>query len=330
MITIADITLAMLRAELALPAPERGGALFGPAQQPLVTHFIADPSAKTTPTSYTPSDWLIREVPRIEMTTGLQFKGIIHSHPYGAVRPSCADERAMAAYFRRNPQVGDALLPIVQPAPSGDPNGAADFVYWYRACRQNPCHARTQGSGRREPPIGVQRIGSHVLPLARSLEQVCAGLRLQGMSFVISDRLETLQIGGGVHPGLSARDAQDRELHFFVPLGYPDLAPIVLAGSSADGMVSIPVRWNGIVCGLASLDEVVHALVEFWQRGRHGLGSRAADPAVCAARAHPATAIPALQPPPDAGGSSCAESPSRAAAGSPGSDEPLPVASLIQ
>lgn len=135
---ITDIVYAEIHDSIAAHPAERGGALYGPRNYPLVTHFEYDEAGRTSSVSYVPSSRLIANVPRIERETGLQFKGIIHSHPRGLTRPSQGDEQTVGSFFRLNPHLSQMALPIVQPVSPSPGRTATDggrFLHWYRAER---------------------------------------------------------------------------------------------------------------------------------------------------------------------------------------------------
>ena len=98
---------------IAQPQPEQGGALLGPIGQPLISHLIPDPAARTTGASYFPSDQLTSKVQEMERHHNLEFKGIIHSHPGSLDRLSGPDEEALAEGLRINPHMDYFIAPIV-------------------------------------------------------------------------------------------------------------------------------------------------------------------------------------------------------------------------
>ncbi len=110
---ILDEALADIAAALTTHAPERGGALFGPRAQKMVTLFVPDDDAEHHHVTYTPSPALSMKVPRIEQTTGLEYKGIVHSHPGGLDRPSMPDVAAARRALRANVHLPAFLMPIV-------------------------------------------------------------------------------------------------------------------------------------------------------------------------------------------------------------------------
>lgn len=85
---VTDLVYQQIREHLARHQPERGGALYGPKDYPIVTHFEYDFDARTTEVSYVPSPRLIANAPRVEKASGLRFKGIVHSHPRGMIQTS--------------------------------------------------------------------------------------------------------------------------------------------------------------------------------------------------------------------------------------------------
>src|SRR5512145_1152420 len=97
---LADWVLRALDAELGGRPPERGGALLGPRERPLVTHLVPDPDAVVTATTYAPSRRLAARVNELEVEADLELKGIVHSHGSGLDRPSEQDARELAEGLR--------------------------------------------------------------------------------------------------------------------------------------------------------------------------------------------------------------------------------------
>src|SRR5512140_2689294 len=110
---VGDWVLRAIASEIAAHAPERGGALLGPPQRPLVTHFAPDPDAATTSSSYRPSRALDARVKELEVAAGLELKGIVHSHPRGLDRPSDHDLAELATGLRLHGHMARYLAPIV-------------------------------------------------------------------------------------------------------------------------------------------------------------------------------------------------------------------------
>ena len=130
------MVLEDIKRDIAAHRPERGGALYGIKNIPLITHFEYDDAGKTSYASYVPSTQLIANVQRVERETGLQFKGIVHSHPRGLNHPSGGDEKTVQSFFRLNPHYSVIALPIVQEIhPRQDPD-SSECVHWYRVERR--------------------------------------------------------------------------------------------------------------------------------------------------------------------------------------------------
>jgi proteasome lid subunit RPN8/RPN11 len=160
---VGDWVLRAIEAEIAAHPPERGGALLGPPQRLVVTHFAPDPEAATTSASYRPSRALDARVKQLELDEGLELKGIVHSHPRGLDHPSEHDAAELATGLRLNGHMASYLAPIVTGAPEGEleahelalPSGKISFFAGHRtrsgSARVRPCRA-------------------HVVPLLRDLE----------------------------------------------------------------------------------------------------------------------------------------------------------------
>ncbi len=164
---VGDWVLRAIGAEIAAHPPERGGALLGPPQRPLVTHFLADPDAATTSSSYRPSRALDARVKELEAGAGLELKGIVHSHPRGVDRPSDHDATELATGLRLNGHMARYLAPIVTAPIEGElephelplARGKISFFAGYR-----------MRSGEAE----VRACRVRVVPLLGDLERVAA------------------------------------------------------------------------------------------------------------------------------------------------------------
>lgn len=94
-------------------APERGGLLFGPKGQKLITHFVSDDDAEHHSVTYTPSASICARSPEIEREHGLEYKGVIHSHPGSMDRPSSPDVTNARKALTRNAHLSYFMMPIV-------------------------------------------------------------------------------------------------------------------------------------------------------------------------------------------------------------------------
>ncbi|MFS0774830.1 Mov34/MPN/PAD-1 family protein [Neobacillus sp. 3P2-tot-E-2] len=95
-----------------LPA-EKGGALVGIPGSRVITGLIFDSKAKTTLSSYNPSRYLNQIVKKRELESGLEFKGIIHSHPSGMDHPSSTDVIEVRGSLNTNKHLEMFVAPIV-------------------------------------------------------------------------------------------------------------------------------------------------------------------------------------------------------------------------
>jgi len=110
---IFDEVLARVEEEILAHPPERGGLLFGPVGRDVITLFEPDEDARTSAVTYTISARMCAEAPRIERATGLEYKGVIHSHPRSMDHPSGGDRSSAANALRLNPHMGRFFMPIV-------------------------------------------------------------------------------------------------------------------------------------------------------------------------------------------------------------------------
>lgn len=287
---ITDLVYEQIRANIAAHAPERGGALYGPRAFPLVTHFEFDPEGLTSSVSYVPSTRLIANVPRVERETGLQFKGIVHSHPDGFVRPSGGDEQTVGSFFRMNPHFAAMALPIVQ-----QQRGEGAFMRWYRAERREDRRARParlpfgQAASVEAPTGGVEVLDEdfHVLPVAEHVGRILAELRARGLVLATDGALQSLRLQNAELVGLVAASGEGQEFMYFVSIDYPVVPPVVLCqvGGATEQLRFV---WDGLGDTGASLQSIGEALAQRWRS--------AAVPSVPTARSAPGPAAEAFVP----------------------------------
>ncbi len=111
--TFTDGVIKQIAETIGTRTPETGGALFGPDDSNLVSHFVFDDKARTTAVTYTPSTDLITRIPKIERRESIVFKGVIHSHPPALDHPSGPDLLAFKRTLDINPQLRSLSAPIV-------------------------------------------------------------------------------------------------------------------------------------------------------------------------------------------------------------------------
>lgn len=101
-------------ADLLSTPPEAGGALVGPRDSELITHYAANPG-ESTETSFTLDHITLNRQLAGWREAGLDLKGIVHSHPAGVHTPSRGD----LAYLERllgnpkNRHAASLAFPIV-------------------------------------------------------------------------------------------------------------------------------------------------------------------------------------------------------------------------
>jgi len=111
--TVLDLVLDQVLDSVGRRPAESGGALVGCYARSLVTGFVFDADASVTGVTYEPSPQLTTQVQALELTTGVAFKGVLHSHPGIMDTPSGPDRSSFAAGLLANPELGRYLAPIV-------------------------------------------------------------------------------------------------------------------------------------------------------------------------------------------------------------------------
>ena len=276
---IVDTVYEQIRDQLARFEPERGGALYGVRGYPCVTHFEYDPAAVTTGASYLPSVQLIGNVQRVESKTGLEFKGIIHSHPAGIARPSGQDEWAASKFFELNPHHSWMAMPIVQELGT-DRSHPERFLHWYRVERSRakpgrPTRARGRPFGVAETqPVAVMVVADdfHVIPLREHVHWLAQRLS-HGSSrrFDIGPALQLLQLQGADLVGMVSTADDGTEFMYFASMAYPVAAPLVLHRSGLNTQ-SLRFDWDGTTDALQSLEQMACALESEWEKSHSTVG----------------------------------------------------------
>lgn len=275
---ILDTVYNEIREQLGSFEPERGGALYGIRCYPCVTHFEYDHAAETTGASYIPSVQLIGNVQRVESETGLEFKGIIHSHPTGLTRPSGQDEWAASKFFEINPHRSSIAMPIVQVLVAGAAMPAR-FLHWYRVerSRSNVGHVRPRTPGRTPAPSGREQVAVivipdayHVIPLDEHVRWLTQHLlETTGRRFDIARTPQLLQMHGADLFGLVATADDGAELMYFASMAYPVAAPLILHRNGPDTR-SLRFEWDGTTDVVPSLEQVANALKGEWEASSPG------------------------------------------------------------
>lgn len=113
MLYIYDSVLEQIKEDIGDKTPERGGALLGEPGKQIVSKFIYDSHAFTTSSTYSPSRKLNELVQKMEEDDGLEYKGIIHSHPGDFDHPSSQDVAELSTGLMLNGHMPFYLVPIV-------------------------------------------------------------------------------------------------------------------------------------------------------------------------------------------------------------------------
>ena len=227
---LADWVLRAVDAEIGGHPPERGGALLGPRQRPVLTHFVPDPEAVVSSTSYAPSRQLGARVNELERGAELELKGIVHSHQGGLDHPSEQDALELAAGLRHNPHLASYAGPIVSEAPRAR-----------RAAHELPLRAgklsffaahRTRDGGAEIRPVRVQ-----LVPLLRDLERAADDLGGEPPEAFLSDAGQGAVLSGRLRlPG-------GLELLLLASEHYPALPPVLLLSEDAGATEQLQVPW---------------------------------------------------------------------------------------
>ncbi len=228
---LADWVLRAIDAELGTRAPERGGALLGPRQRPILTRFVPDPDAVVTATTYAPSRQLDARVKELERGADLELKGIVHSHAPGLDGPSEQDAREVAEGLRLNGHLARYLAPIVTAGGGGElePHELAlraGKISFYAGLR-----TRDGGAALRPLRVGL-------VPLLGDLERAAEALGGEAPEPLAGDAAEgapalaaRLRLPGGLELRLHATEL------------YPALPPALLLAGEGEEAAPLPIAW---------------------------------------------------------------------------------------
>lgn len=259
---ITDLALAEIRSHIASHRPERGGALYGPKGQFAVTHFEFDAEGATSAVSYVPSRRLIDNVRAVELQTGLQLKGIVHSHPLGFAKPSQGDIQTVQSFFRLNPHFSRMELPIVQQIGANEPQDSAGFIKWFNAARGAEL-ASSFGLGsvtsNKGPSVEIISDDLFVIPLLKDANELAQSLASRGIDLKVDPKVQHLKIQNASLIGLVTRNDQMQEFMFFVGYDYPVMPPVVLYQEEGN-TCQLEFIWNGLEHRNKALQNIAVAL----------------------------------------------------------------------
>lgn len=213
MFVVGDWILAELERELGAKAPERGGALLGPRQRPLVTRFVLDRHAARDGSSWAPSRKLDAAVKALEGDEGLELKGLVHSHPPGVDRLSKQDVHELTRGLALNGHMPCYLAPLVtaalpEPLAAHELRLPSGKVTWLAAWRR---------------PGGavVRPFRPRLLPLQRDLARLARELGAQAPTLLDVDA------GAGPAPAGRLELPGGAELLVVAGDGYPAMPPLL-------------------------------------------------------------------------------------------------------
>jgi molybdopterin/thiamine biosynthesis adenylyltransferase len=234
MLYVLDQVTAEIVEAVLLHPPERGGAVLGIPGRDVVTRFVFDAHAECTHGTFVPSTQLAARVRAIEEQDGLEFKGILHSHP-GLDRPSAQDARELKVGLRLNPHLPAYLAPIATAGTPQTPLGAHELA-------AGPGKISFYGaSPRRGERVLVRPVAVCEVPISRDLERVSATYggakpevflsRINGMEMLAGqlrlDGLELLMLATELYPVvppillLTPADAETMQVDITWPLRLP-------------------------------------------------------------------------------------------------------------
>jgi molybdopterin/thiamine biosynthesis adenylyltransferase/proteasome lid subunit RPN8/RPN11 len=232
---VLDAVLGAIDRSIAIHEPERGGALLGPEGRPVITSFVFDREARATRSTYQPSRALAEQVHSLEASTGLEFKGIVHSHPGGLDRPSHQDELELELGLLLNPHLSFYAAPIVSRG-----FGRRELGEHELALSVDSKISFFSATRVREGKIIVEQRSVKDVPLQQHLVALTRHFEVEEEAEVelISQQLSGADVLAGriVFPG-------DLELLVLTSELYPDVPPLVLA--TQDGETKqLQVAWD--------------------------------------------------------------------------------------
>lgn len=182
MIVSAGVALGIENTVGRFPA-EQGGVLGGRPGGP-VERFHFDGSADRTGSTYSPDVASVnRLIEQRWNPRGLRFKGFVHSHPVGFVRPSHGDEIYASRILSAIKDLDELLIPIAQSAGDGAPYSLRGF----RAVRRDH---RVRIEGLATVRLPKSTADPYEKPM---FDRVVAAYDLNAMS---STRLVVVGVGG--------------------------------------------------------------------------------------------------------------------------------------
>ena len=221
MLIFTDGVKDRILSALGQHAPERGGALLGPQNSNLITHFIEDADAQTTPSSYRPSPGLTGLVQAVEKAEPVRYRGIAHSHPGSFDRPSGPDHTAFANALAGNPHLDSFIAPIITLIPKGA-DDKLNVVALGEAARMT-CYAAWR---RERGGIDVAPMEATVMPVDAAASNLAVALTERtAAAFSVKPSFATFN---GVPFLVRTLEGEPFRLTLLLPPSFPLSRPIVL------------------------------------------------------------------------------------------------------
>ena len=253
---IFDEVLEAIECSIARFEPERGGLLFGPSGRNVVALFMPDENAHTTAVSYTVSREMARRAPEIEKETGLEYKGVVHSHPASLDHPSFGDHDSAANALAVNPHLGGFLMPIVTRRPLDRKTSRP---------HETPLESGRMGAfvahrGRKGgASVDVREAKVSIVPAAACLRDVCEHLVSSGactLAFLSSPGVRVMN--EGAMSLAYTLHADDRRVVVIAGESFPFHAPHLLDADDSAQARALPVSWS---LGCDPVSQIVEAMV---------------------------------------------------------------------
>ena len=238
---IFDEVLARVEAEIAAHPPERGGLLFGPVGRDVITLFEPDEDARTSAVTYTISARMCAEAPRIERATGLEYKGVIHSHPRSMDHPSGGDRASAANALRLNPHMGRFFMPIVTTRAANGKSEASHEILLGSGVISGYVATRGEHAG---ADAAVSPTALFEVPLRKYLVAACARLVGRGpFGEAMIEGAPKAIVHDGIHQLVYVLRCDTLRFIVMASEFFPHAAPQVVRADDV-GTRALPVVWS--------------------------------------------------------------------------------------
>ncbi|QQO34252.1 Mov34/MPN/PAD-1 family protein [Bradyrhizobium diazoefficiens] len=268
MIIYTDQVLSEIGSYIGVREPETGGALLGIPFTNVICRFLPDPRADVTGSTYTPSATLQEIVRERERRDGLQFFGIVHSHPGYFDQPSSQDHIAFQNSLDVNPHLAQFIGPIVtldRPADEANHSeislptqGRLTSYVAYRPKRTpeprpTDWYLRRHNLFKAAEHAIVRQMDCSVMPLEASVETVVHELKTR--SIEVKRNRGFLSVGGLLFQ-TETISSSSFDLILMFPPTYPFSKPIALLTSLNHGnpdTEEVPFQWRFLASGCFNL-----------------------------------------------------------------------------